>query len=75
MNLLAIWITTRPRRSPTFLVEINRKSKNILVVVTHSAELAGRFPKVFELVEGRLEAKSNPRSQEPGLLLADESSP
>jgi lipoprotein-releasing system ATP-binding protein len=39
------------------LVEMNRSSKNILVVVTHSAELAGRFPKVFELVEGRLEAK------------------
>src|SRR5580700_3003971 len=39
------------------LVEMNRASKNILVVVTHSAELAGRFPKVFELVEGRLEAK------------------
>jgi lipoprotein-releasing system ATP-binding protein len=39
------------------LVEINRASKNILVVVTHSAELAGRFPKVFELVEGRLEGK------------------
>jgi lipoprotein-releasing system ATP-binding protein len=39
------------------LVEINRASKNILVVVTHSAELAGRFPKVFELVEGQLIAK------------------
>jgi lipoprotein-releasing system ATP-binding protein len=39
------------------LVEMNRVSKNILVVVTHSAELAGRFPKVFELVEGRLVAK------------------
>jgi lipoprotein-releasing system ATP-binding protein len=39
------------------LVEINRVSKNILVVVTHSAELAGRFPKVFELVEGQLAAK------------------
>jgi lipoprotein-releasing system ATP-binding protein len=39
------------------LVEINRASKNILVVVTHSAELAGRFPKVFELVEGQLAAK------------------
>jgi hypothetical protein len=25
--------------------------------VTHSAELAGRFPKVFELVEGQLIAK------------------
>jgi lipoprotein-releasing system ATP-binding protein len=39
------------------LVEINRASKNILVVVTHSAELAGRFPKIFELVEGQLAAK------------------
>jgi len=39
------------------LVEINRTSKNILIVVTHSAELAGRFPKVFELVEGKLIAK------------------
>jgi len=39
------------------LVEINRASRNILVVVTHSAELAGRFPKVFELVEGQLVAR------------------
>jgi lipoprotein-releasing system ATP-binding protein len=39
------------------LVEINRTSKNILVVVTHSAELAGRFPRVFELAEGQLIAK------------------
>ena len=39
------------------LVEINRVSKNILVVVTHSAELAGRFPKTFELVEGQLVSK------------------
>jgi len=39
------------------LVEINRTSRNILVVVTHSAELAGRFPKVFELVEGKIIAK------------------
>ena len=39
------------------LVEINRASKNILVVVTHSAELAGRFPRVFELVEGQLQSK------------------
>lgn len=39
------------------LVDINRTSNNILVVVTHSAELAERFPKVFELVEGRLVAK------------------
>lgn len=39
------------------LLELNRAAKTILVVVTHSAELAGRFPKVFELAEGRLVAK------------------
>jgi lipoprotein-releasing system ATP-binding protein len=39
------------------LLEMNRASKTILIVVTHSAELAGRFPKVYELVEGQLEAK------------------
>jgi lipoprotein-releasing system ATP-binding protein len=36
------------------LLEMNRASKTILIVVTHSAELAARFPKVFELVEGQL---------------------
>jgi len=39
------------------LLEMNRASKTILVVVTHSAKLAGRFPKVYELVEGQLVAK------------------
>jgi lipoprotein-releasing system ATP-binding protein len=39
------------------LLEMNRASKTILVVVTHSAELAGRFPKVYELVEGQLQSK------------------
>lgn len=39
------------------LLELNRASKTILVVVTHSAELAGRFPKVYELVEGQLVSK------------------
>jgi len=39
------------------LLDINRVSKAILVVVTHSAELAGRFPKSFELIEGRLTAR------------------
>ncbi len=39
------------------LLELNRDSKTILIAVTHSAELAGRFPKVLELVEGRLEPK------------------
>jgi len=36
------------------LLEINRASNTILIVVTHSAELAGRFPESFELIEGGL---------------------
>ena len=36
------------------LLEINRASKPILVVVTHSAELAARFPRSYELMEGAL---------------------
>ncbi|MGA3187874.1 MAG: ABC transporter ATP-binding protein [Bryobacteraceae bacterium] len=39
------------------LLEMNQASKTILVVVTHSAELAGRFPRVFELVEGQLQVR------------------
>jgi len=38
------------------LLGINRTARTILIVVTHSAELAARFPKRFELVEGRLHA-------------------
>jgi len=36
------------------LLEVNQASKAILIVVTHSAELAARFPKSFELTEGGL---------------------
>lgn len=39
------------------LLEINRASRAILIVVTHSAELAGRFPKSFELIEGGLHSR------------------
>jgi lipoprotein-releasing system ATP-binding protein len=39
------------------LLEMNRASRTILIVVTHSAELAGRFLKVYELVEGQLVAR------------------
>ena len=39
------------------LLEINRASKTILVVVTHSTELAARFPKSFELTEGGLKQR------------------
>jgi len=39
------------------LLEINRVARTILVVVTHSAELAARFPKSFELIEGQLKQR------------------
>ena len=37
------------------LLEINRASKPILIVVTHSQEIAARFPKAYELNEGKLQ--------------------
>jgi lipoprotein-releasing system ATP-binding protein len=39
------------------LLEINRTLKTMLIVVTHSSELAARFPKSFELIEGGLHAR------------------
>jgi lipoprotein-releasing system ATP-binding protein len=39
------------------LLELNRATKAILVVVTHSAELAARFPRSFELIEGGLQPR------------------
>jgi lipoprotein-releasing system ATP-binding protein len=39
------------------LLEMNGSLNTILVVVTHSAELASRFSKSFELIEGRLKAR------------------
>src|SRR5580704_13951652 len=36
------------------LLELNRRRKSILVVVTHSAELGARFPSRFELLERTL---------------------
>ncbi|HEX5709147.1 MAG TPA: ABC transporter ATP-binding protein [Pyrinomonadaceae bacterium] len=36
------------------LLELHRRQETILLVVTHSAELAARFPRRFELVERRL---------------------
>lgn len=38
------------------LLDIHRQSETILVVVTHSAELAARFPQRFELRNQRLES-------------------
>jgi lipoprotein-releasing system ATP-binding protein len=39
------------------LLEINRATKAILIVVTHSAELAARFPKSMEMIEGGLQTR------------------
>ena len=39
----------------TLLLEMHGERETILVVVTHSAELAARFPARFELVERRLQ--------------------
>jgi ABC-type lipoprotein export system ATPase subunit len=37
----------------TLLFDLHRAEENMLVVVTHSLELAERFPRRFELREGR----------------------
>ena len=39
------------------LLEMNRALNTILIIVTHSAELASRFSKSFELIEGRLKLR------------------
>ena len=39
----------------TLLLDLHRKQNTILVVVTHSAELAARLPMRWSLVEGRLQ--------------------
>ena len=36
------------------LLEMNRQQQTVLICVTHSAELAARFPRRAELVDGRL---------------------
>jgi lipoprotein-releasing system ATP-binding protein len=37
------------------LLDLHRQEQTILVVVTHSAELAGRFPRRMEMVDGTLQ--------------------
>ena len=37
----------------SLLFELHREAGNILIAVTHSTELAGRFGRRLELVEGR----------------------
>jgi lipoprotein-releasing system ATP-binding protein len=46
---------TSADRVASLLIELHKKQETILIVVTHSAELAARFPKRFELVDRKLE--------------------
>jgi len=41
----------------TLLLEVSRELETVLITVTHSPELAARFPRQVELVEGRLEER------------------
>lgn len=45
-------------RVGTLLLEIAREEQTVLVTVTHSRELAARFPTTFELHAGRLERRT-----------------
>jgi lipoprotein-releasing system ATP-binding protein len=42
----------------SLLLELNQELKTILICVTHSVELAARFPRHCELVDGRLEDRA-----------------
>jgi lipoprotein-releasing system ATP-binding protein len=42
----------------SLLLELHRLQQNILIVVTHSRELAARLPRVFQLTDGRLTQSS-----------------
>ena len=39
----------------SLLLDLHQQQQNILVVVTHSAELAARFPKRYELIDQQLQ--------------------
>jgi lipoprotein-releasing system ATP-binding protein len=41
----------------SLLLDLHAQQKTILVVVTHNLELAARFPRRFELRNGRLETR------------------
>lgn len=41
------------------LLDLHRRQETILIVVTHSAELASKFPIRFEMRDGQLETSSN----------------
>ncbi|MDB5386312.1 MAG: transporter ATP-binding protein, partial [Planctomycetaceae bacterium] len=41
----------------SLLLELNQEFQTLLIVVTHSQELAGKFPRRVELKQGRLEER------------------
>jgi lipoprotein-releasing system ATP-binding protein len=43
----------------TLLLDLHHALRNILIVVTHSRELASRLPRMFELVDGRMVDRSH----------------
>lgn len=45
------------------LLEMNRMQQTVLICVTHSAELAARFPRRAELVDGRLVEQAGARNE------------
>lgn len=44
----------------SLLVELHQREGGVLIVVTHSAQIAGRLPVRFELAAGRLERRQVP---------------
>jgi lipoprotein-releasing system ATP-binding protein len=42
------------------LLDLHRQEQNILVVVTHSAELARQFPRRMEMIDGTLQEETSP---------------
>ncbi len=51
----------------SLLLKLHERQETILIVVTHSAELAARFPKRFELTGERLVEKSGVESLKSGV--------
>ena len=48
-----------PKAFPFLLMDLHREENTILVLVTHSLELARRFPRQAELVDGILVIEEN----------------
>jgi lipoprotein-releasing system ATP-binding protein len=53
------------------LLDLHRAQQTILVVVTHSAELAARLPRRYELRDGALRQESNPPAVSGGAHLPE----